>query len=367
MLYLWARECGTNEDRSGAMTIDSGRVMTVLGSVDPDQLGVTMTHEHLFDDLGCWQAPPRTPLQEKLADAPLSIEFLGELRRDALVFSDNLLLDDEEITFDELRDLVDAGGRSLVDVTVTGLEPRVEKLRRLAERVDLHIVAGCGYYIRDSHPASVGTSSLDAITNELLEQIHEGIGETGVRPGVIGEIGTGQPVDKDEWKVLEAACNAQKASGLPIFIHIYPFGDGNTAPEVVKFVLDHGVQASRVNICHMDGRPDIDYLTSVLETGVFVSFDTFGLEAYYDSIDRRSSFDAEREAILEQVLERGFAAQLLLSQDVCMKMQLRRFGGHGYSHILRHIVPSLRRRGLDESMVDLLLRDNPMRLLTIVE
>jgi phosphotriesterase-related protein len=339
--------------------------MSVKGPIDPTELGITMTHEHLFCDLACWQAPPQTPLQESLANAPISIGFLGELRRDALVFGDNLVLHDEEVVLEELQDLATAGGRSVVDLTVVGLEPAIGKLQSLADRTDLNIIAGCGYYIHDSHPPAIRESSVDVIAREMIDQIRSGIGGSDVLPGVIGEIGTGQPVTHDEWKVLKAACHAQVETGLPLFIHVYPMLDGTTAPEVTEFVLDHGVSPSRVNICHMDGHMEIAYLRNVLDMGVFISFDTFGIEAYYDSIDRRSRFDAEREAALLTLLELGYAPQLLLSQDVCMKMQLRHYGGMGYSHILRHIVPSLKRRGVEEDVIDQLLRKNAMRILTV--
>jgi phosphotriesterase-related protein len=347
------------------MPSGQGTVMTVKGSIDPTELGVTMTHEHLFCELACWQAPPQTPLQEHLANAPISIEFLGEVRRDALVFSDNLVLNDEGVVLQELHDLADAGGRSIVDLTVTGLEPAIGKLQAVAERTNLNIIAGCGYYIDDSHPPEIRASSVDEIASSLLDQIRSGIGGTTVLPGVIGEIGTGQPVTNDEWKVLRAACYAQRETGLPLFIHVYPMLDGSTAPEVAQFVLDHGVPPSCLNICHMDGRMEIPYLQSVLDMGVYISFDTFGIEAYYDSIDRRSRFDAEREAALLTLLELGYASQVLLSQDVCMKMQLRHYGGMGYSHILRHIVPSLERRGIEQDVIDLLLRDNPVKILAV--
>jgi phosphotriesterase-related protein len=350
----------------GGMTQASyGEVRTVNGPIDPSELGITMTHEHLYCDLRCWQANPWTSLQEELADKPIAIEMLGELRRDALVFRDNLLLEDESVALDELRDLMGVGGTALVELTVNGLEPRANQLRTLADELDLHILSGCGHYIKDSHPQSVETTSVDSLTEALLEEIDAGIGESGVRPGVIGEIGTGQPVHRDEWKVLEAACQAQRASGLPMFVHVYPMADGRTAPEVVQFALDLGVTATRINICHMDGQLDLAYLMSVLDMGVVISFDTFGLEAYYDSIDRRSSFDADREAALIALLERGYGRQLLISQDVCMKMQLRRYGGQGYSHILRHVVPSLKRHGVGGELIDMLLRENPARFLTV--
>ena len=324
-----------------------------------------MTHEHVFCDLGCWRLSPNTLLEEELSTSPIEMGILGEVRRDALVFHENLSLVDEDEALAELADLVKMGGNAIVDCTICGLEPKLPNLLRLADRLNLHIVVGCGYYIHDSHPAALERKTVEQITSELLTTIEEGFPDHPVRPGIIGEIGTSQPVHPREWRVLEAACEAQKVTGLPLFVHVYPMADGETAPAVVEFVLARGVVPNRLNICHMDGRLELDYLVSVLEAGVFISFDTFGLEAYYDSIDRRSSFDADRERILLELLGRGYAHQLLLSQDVCMKMQLRRYGGHGYSHILRHTVPSLRRRGVSDDTLDVLLRDNPRRLLAV--
>ena len=340
-------------------------VMTVRGPIDPDRLGIAMTHEHVFCDLGCWAQSPNTLLEKELTSSPLAMEILGEVRRDALVFPDNLTLHDADDARDELADLIKMGGTAIVDCTVQGLEPRLPDLVALSAQLDLHVVVGCGYYVHDSHPPRLEHATVEGLTVELLQTISHGFEESAVRPGIIGEIGTSQPVHPREWRVLEAACNAQVASGLALFVHVHPFADGATAPEVVRFMLAHGVSPQRCNVCHMDGRLEAPYLREVLEMGVYVSFDTFGLEAYYDSIDRHSSFDADRERMLLALLAEGYERQLLLSQDVCMKMQLRRYVGQGYSHILRHTVPSLRRRGVDQRTLDTLLRDNPRRLLAV--
>jgi phosphotriesterase-related protein len=340
-------------------------VMTVAGPIAPEQLGVTLTHEHLVVDTRCWQVPPRTERQRERANSKLTIEMLGDVRRDALVYSDNLHVDDPETLLGELEGYRALGGGSLVDLSVKGLEPDFAVMRDLAARSGLNVIAGCGYYVEPSHPEQLGELTEGQLYDELLEEIETGLGDSGVRPGVIGEIGTGQPVHPDEWKVLGAACEAQKASGLPLFVHVYPDSRGRTAPEVTDFIIGRGVDPARVNICHMDGYMDVDYMTDVLERGVIIAFDGFGLECYYDSIDGFRTHDSVRERCLLELLDRGYLTQLLISQDVCMKLQLQAYGGYGFDHILRNIVPSLERHGVDAQMIDQLMVETPKRLLTI--
>jgi phosphotriesterase-related protein len=347
---------GPKEDHDEAMTVD--------GPMPVDHLGITLVHEHLLIDLRCWQNEPRTDLQRTLADQPLTIEMLGEVRRDPLVFADNLVMDDVHLAIDEIGNFRELGGRCVVDVTCTGLGQDPLQLREIARRAGVAVIAGCGYYVRQSHPRELAQKDLDTITRELLRDISEGIAGTDVRPGVIGEIGTGEPVDPEEWKVLEAACVAQIETGLPLSVHVHPM-QGRTAPEVVAFVLEHGVQPERLIVSHMDGTMDLQYQLEVAETGVYIAYDCFGLEVYFDCYGSYRCHDSERERLLLALLERGYERQLLLSQDVCMKAQLRRYGGYGYDHVLRHIVPSLERAGVTPETINTLLVDNPRRAFAI--
>jgi phosphotriesterase-related protein len=349
------------------MSLDNtaaGIVMTVRGPVAPSDLGITLIHEHLFIDLQCWKLAPRTDLQREYAGKPLSMEILGEVRRDPLVFEDNLFMEDVELSLTEVLEFKNLGGQTVVDVTNRGIGQNVKALLEISERSGLHIVAGCGYYIRESHPPEVSGHSVESLADALMTDIIEGIEGSGIRPGVIGEIGTGDPVHDEEWKVLDAACAAQRESGLPLSVHVYP-AQGTTAPEVVAHILARGVSPRKVIVCHMDGNMDLHYQVEVARTGVWISYDCFGLEVYFDGIDRYRCHDSERERVLLRLIENGYTSQLLLSQDVCMKAQLRKYGGYGYDHILRHIIPSLQRRGVPDETIRLLMVDNPREALTI--
>lgn len=343
-----------------------GRVITTEGSISPEDLGITLTHEHILCDLRCWHVLPEDLTRRARATEPLTMDMLGDVRRDALAFRDNLVLDDPELMCTELEEFTRLGGKTLVELTLNGLEPRIGEIRDIGRRVGLNVIVGCGFYVQSSHPPEVAARSYHSLVDHFLTEIAHGVGGSGIRPGVIGEIGTSQPVHPDEWKVLDAACEAQTKTGLPLFVHPYPITpEACTAYGVAKHVIDQGVAPERLNMCHMDTYFDMATLRKVADLGVFISFDTFGTEVYFDSIGGYRIHDSERERLLIQLIEEGYADQLLISQDICIKALLKRYGGYGYGHILKNVVPSLRRRGVDESNIRRILVDNPRRILTV--
>jgi phosphotriesterase-related protein len=343
--------------------LPKGVVMTGAGPMNADELGITLTHEHLVADTSCWRLPPRTERQRRIADQPISMEILSDVRRDATIFIDNMVLDDAPLVISELTEFADLGGRTVVELTVGGLQPNQRKAREIAKAAGLNIVFGCGYYIERSHPQSVKDGTVDSLAKGLIDTIEQGFEGTDIRPGVIGEIGTSQPVGQDEWKVLRAACLAQQQTGRALFIHVHPAYDGRTAPEVARFAVQQGVRPDKVNICHMDSYLDLDYQKRVLDQGVWASFDCFGWEVHFDSTNTYRVSDCERERVLLELLRQGYEKQLLISQDVAHKTQMLAFGGYGYAHVLRHIVPTLMRNGISKDVVDELLVRNPARLL----
>jgi phosphotriesterase-related protein len=336
-------------------------VTTVLGSIEPHALGVTLPHEHLTIDLSCVWHPPDYPWQEELVDAPLSVAMLGDLSLDPYVSRTNLVLDDIDLAVEELGHFRDEGGRAVVDLTTEGIEPRPLDLATISRRTGLHVVMGCGTYVQAAHPAWVAASSEDEIAYRLEEQIRLGFGDTGIRPGIIGEIGTSSPVHEHEWTMLRAVARVQQSTGLAVNIHVAIFG--RRAVEVVDALDRAGADLSRVIVSHMDELPDADYHRAVLQRGAVVEFDTFGSESTFLGSGSREPSDLQRVESLLTLLDEGWAEHLLVSQDVCTRIQLRRNGGRGYSHILRAIVPHLRTRGVDETTLHTLLIHNPARLL----
>lgn len=336
-------------------------VMTVTGPIQPKALGVTLMHEHVLIDLTCLLAPPMQPWQCSLTEALPTGENRGLLSRDPYVSRPNLLLDEIEVAEQELHDYGRLGGAALVDLTVCGISPRPEALRALSLATGITIVMGCGYYVQRAHPPAVSTTSVEALADEIIGDITDGFGDTGIRPGIIGEIGTSTPIHPDEERVLRAAAIAQRRTGLAINVHVAIFG--HEALNVLDILDDTGADLSRVIISHLDEMLDTDYHRAVLRRGAYVEFDTFGSEFSFEQAKRREPTDAERIEALLPLLDGGWDRQILISQDVCTKMHLQRYGGFGYGHILRTVLPMLERRGVTQETIRALLVDNPARVL----
>src|SRR5262249_53389550 len=182
-----------------------GKVMTVLGAIEPQDLGITLTHEHLLVDLRVWCQEPREEEKKALVHAPVDLSTLGAIRRDPLLNRDNCVMDDVALAIAELQQFKTAGGRSVVDCTNNGLNRAPLTLKEISQATGVHIIMGSGYYIGRSHPQDLYARSVDTIADEIVEDLSEGVSNTGVRAGLIGEIGTSYKIRATEKKVLQAA------------------------------------------------------------------------------------------------------------------------------------------------------------------
>jgi phosphotriesterase-related protein len=333
-------------------------IYTVLGPIEPDELGPTSMHEHLLCDGRVWCRP--SP-EEPPAHPRVTIENLGYVRWNLLSMEDNMLLDDPGLIAQELAEVRRHGGSGIVDLTVVGLGQRVADLPGIARATGLHVIVGCGYYVEQSHPEWLRRASVDDVREALVAELRTGIGDTGVIPSLIGEIGTNYPVTDQERKVLRAAAQAAVETGVAVNVHLSWRGHG--ALDVIELLLAEGMQPDRMIMSHMDEVIDRGYHLAVAETGVTLEFDTFGTEFYYGG-GVRTPTDTERMEHLRILAENGYAAQLVLGCDVWVKANLRRYGGMGYEHLLKRIVPTLKSSyGLDDEAIETMLVRTPRRLL----
>ena len=345
------------------MATNTGMVMTVLGPIDPSRLGTTLMHEHVFIDLTHLVVNELAAWQQPLQDAEITLASRGLLQVDPYVSRPNLSLDSEDDAVVELELFRSLGGTSVVELTTTGIKPRPSDLRAVSQRSGLHIVAGCGYYTGVTHPAEVAERSEAELIELLVDQIINGMGTDRIRPGIIGEIGTSGPIEPNEEKVLRVVAAAQNRTGLAINVHVAIFG--RQAWRALDVLDAAGADLSRVVISHLDQLPELDYHRGVLRRGATVEYDCFGSEFYFDHAGTAEPSDRERTDNLIRLLDEGWVNQLLISHDVCTKLQLVRFGGVGYGHILRSVIPRLKRRSVDGATIRSLLVENPARLLTI--
>jgi phosphotriesterase-related protein len=344
-------------------------VQSVTGPVAAGELGTTLPHEHLFIDLRNQYSVPQDPERRRVGEEPLSAGNLHLVRRDPYVIRDNLLLDDATLAAQEAACFRRAGGRTIVDCTSRGIGRDAAGLLDIARRTGLTIVAGCGYYTQDTHPAAMPRWPAGRIADEMVRELTDGIGDTGVRAGVIGEIGTSSPIHPDEAKNLEAAAIAWRQAPVAVYVHTYPWG--GRGGEAARQLIAGGVDPARIVICHGDIQLDMAYLRRLLELGVCVEFDNFGKEFQPDVagpaeggfVPGAFAADADRVRAILELVDAGHEGRLLITNDICLKCMLHAYGGRGYDNILTGVVPALRAAGVSQRTVDAFLIDNPRLLL----
>lgn len=338
--------------------VRSGKVMTVAGPVPAAALGVTLMHEHILNDCSCWWHRPKTRERQYLADSPVCIEILGELRQDPFVNRHNIKLDDEPLAIAELKDFAAQGGRTVVEPTCQGIGRDPRALLRIAAATGLNVVMGAGYYLAGSHPAKVAGMTAEAIADEIVREALVGADGSGVKIGLIGEIGVSSDFTAAEEKSLRGAAQAQRRTGLPLMVHLP--GWFRLGHRVLDVAAEEGADLRHTVLCHMNpSHDDLAYQSELASRGAFLEYDMIGMDFFYADQQVQCPSDDEAARAIVRLVEAGHLNRILLSQDVFIKMMLTRYGGNGYGYILRHFVPRLRRHGLDEAAIDRLLRANP--------
>ncbi len=351
-------------------------IMTVLGPIAPEQLGVTISHEHLLVDISAWFVEPDNPAARTELDRPIDMSMLSDLRRRPMsVTRDNLVLDDPDLALAELEHFASAGGNSVVEVSCYGLARDPEGLRELARASGLNIVMSTGFYVENAHPDWVADRSVDELADLMASEVTHGVENSSIRAGLIGEIGlTGipkgagrkkvGPMTAEEEKTLRAAGRASVQTGLTVTVHLDPF-EPRAAIPALDVLAQEGVAPERIILDHMDQVHDLDYHLAAADRGVYVEYDSLGREHYTDEwgYGFHWGHDSWRVEFAKELIERGHGDQLLFSQDVCMKTDLRAYGGPGYGHVLNNIVPTLLELGVGRADIDRILIDNPARAL----
>lgn len=297
--------------------------MTVLGPVDAADLGITLTHEHLLLDLFKRFQPHR--------------EFL---------------LNDAELAARELQLFADAGGRTIVELTTPDLGRDPVGLVQIARQTGVNVVMCTGRYREPFYEPELWRLTAREISQLFVDEIEHGV--DGVRPGIIGEIGTHDPwLSPVEERVFRAAGRAQIATGLAISLHANASDVGLAQLDVLE---EEGVDLRRVVVGHCDTHPFSDYHRAILRRGAWVEFDTI-----------RGNFEFETKRQLEQLrvlIDEGHIDRLLLSEDMAVNRFYTVYGGNGYAYLITEFVVRMLESGLSQEQVDTLLVENPRRMLT---
>jgi len=353
----------------------TGKVQTVLGIIDADCLGVTLPHEHLLLDVPHMFVEPTEASERKLAHQPITLENLYWVRLNRSNNLDNLKLTDEQLAIKEALLYKWAGGDTIVELSIRGMARDPLGLARLSRATGLNVIMGSGYYIEASHPPELVTMTEEEITEEIVRDITVGVGDTRVRAGIIGEIGCSIPLGDNERKVLRASAAAQRRTGAALNIH--PSFTDDLVLENIKIIGDAGADLSRTIIDHLDGTV-IQFspvtIRKIADAGCYIEFDTFGQPVLPHIpphglsttegrlVGRRSEVD--RINAIKCLIDEGYLNHILISHDIFLKSNYVTYGGAGYAHILRNVVPWMRLGGISDEQIHTIMAENPKRVLS---
>ena len=313
-----------------------GEIQTVRGAIPPADLGFTLPHEHTKVSL--WHIQGRWDYWELIGEEPRILEELGAYTA--------------------------AGGRALVDLTLDGIGRDLPRLARISEATKLHIIGGSGWYRTAYYPpeARIDHRTTDDLADEIVREFTDGVpGPNGpVRPGIIGEIGTDKPwVTAQEERVFRAAARAAKRTGAAITTHAVQSDVGLAQLAILE---DEGLDPARIVIGHCDSYPRIEHWREIVRRGATVEADFLGMS--FTPLERAG--EPKVIELLKQLIDEGFASQIMLSQDVCHDSQLLSYGGNGYTYLQKTFLPRLLAAGVDQQTIEQITVKNPARVLTLV-
>jgi phosphotriesterase-related protein len=319
-------------------------VNTVTGRVSPEELGITLMHEHIVFGYPGWEGDQTMAPFDSKAAVNNAVQVILKLK--------------------------DFGLETYVDATTNDCGRCPEVYKEVSEKTGVNIICSTGYYFEEEGSSAYWKfrNSLGDISKELYElfmtEITVGIQDTGIKAGVI-KIGSSKGIITDYEKMLfSTAARVQKDTGVPIITHTQ---EGTMGPEQADFLISEGVDPAKIQIGHMSDNLDIDYQLTTIEKGVYVSWDRMGLQGLVGC-----PMDKQRYAVIAELVRKGCADKLMLSHDYIInwlgrplnlpEQAMPLIADWHPSHLFRNIIPALKKAGVNEDQVDTIIRKNPARL-----
>lgn len=339
----------------------SGMVQTVAGLVSASDLGHTLMHEHILFDLT--PASQRVKPEEEVV---ITLENVFDVTWRPNDFPGNHRMQDVSVATREVERFRQAGGGTIVEMTIGGLFPDPKGLRQVSQATGVHIVMGAGFYTEVYQEPETLALSVEELTDIMTAQVLEGAWGTDIRCGIIGEIGCSWPLAPFERRSLQAAARAQQRTGASITVH--PGRHPDAPFEILDFLEAAGADLSRVIIDHMERTfTSDDQVVALARRGCVVEYDFFGIEQsqYWLGIADLPT-DWMRIYAIRRLFEEGLSDHVVASHDICTRSRMQTYGGHGYGHMLRNVIPLMKDRGFGDAEIRKLLVETPARLLTLV-
>jgi len=325
-------------------------VETVTGPIAADELGTTLIHEHLVfrDEAVLAEWPHAGTVKE--SEPPVNVDEEGAF----------------EAALESARAVVEHGVKTIAEPTAMFGGRDVRFSRRVAEETGLQVVPCTGIYTYDYLPPYFMFRDEDAMADLFVHDIEEGIQGTDIKAAFLKCAADEPGATPNIEKVHRAAARASVRTGTPIMAHSRPASE--TGRRQVEIFIEEGVEPERIQIAHTGDTDDLDYIERLLDTGVFVGMDRYGLEIFLPM--------EQRNATVTALLERGYAERMFLSQDFCATLdwypaevatQMMEAGaakGWSMTLIFEEVIPALRESGMTDEQLETMMVSNPKRWLT---
>lgn len=312
-------------------------IRTVCRDIDPLQLGLTYSHEHLISSPPEWKA-----------------------REDP-----DLVIVDLDKAIEEVGQFAHLGGESLFEASAYDYGRDVRALAKISETCHVNIIACAGFNKGMWFEPMIEGWSYSKLIDHIVSEVLDGIDGTTIKGGCI-KFGTGyNSISPAEERVIRAAAKAHRITGAPLHGHTEV---GTMAREQIEILAEEGVDMAHVAFCHVARNPDNWYLRKIAQSGAFLCFDGLSKVKYYTE-------ETRIDAIL-RLCEQGYAQQILLGGDMARQTDLHAYtGGPGLQFILGKWVPRFREelseRGSStaqiQGTVDSFLVQNPRRYFDMCE
>ncbi|MCZ6829798.1 MAG: phosphotriesterase-related protein [Gammaproteobacteria bacterium] len=316
-------------------------INTVNGALDIDDLGVTLMHEHVMIGYPGWEADTLRP---------------GPRREEMLA-----------VCADRIAQMQARGIQSMVDPCPNDLGRDVVFSAEVSARTGFNIICATGLYKQEEGGAAYWHFRanfgpvVEAMAELFIHELTVGIGDTGIKAGII-KIATGKDqITEYEHSIIQAAAIAAVETGAPITTHTE---EGTMGDEQQRLLLEAGVPAHKIIIGHSCGTSDHDYHLHILDQGSYLGFDRFGLNILYP--------DDERVRSLVALLQKQREQQLVVSHDsvwcwrgepIPPEVMATLDDGVTFNptHFHDTIIPRLLQAGVTQAQIDAMLVDNPHR------
>ena len=332
---------------------------TVNGPIKNSELGFTLMHEHIFCDLR--EPAKRNNLLNDHEEITIKNRFEVDYYENKN--QQNLILNEYEKAIEELKIYKESGGKTIVELSTIGINPEPIKLSKISQETGVNIILGTGCYTEDYLDEQTLNFSVEDLRMLMSQHLQVGFDGTNIRAGLIGELGCSWHLKETEKKSLHAALEIQDETGVTVSIH--PGRHKDSPQEIIKFLEKFKVNPSKTIICHVDRTlTKLEDILLILNKGYVLEWDFFGIETsnyWFGKFDLPT--DYMRLDLIFELFQKGFDNQITISHDICTRTRLNCYGGHGYSHINKHVVPLMLERGWSEKNIEQLLVTNPENML----